>query len=283
MVRFAAPVTFSVLAYVMGASAFSPSARPQLTNQKAFRLAKVALGVSKVDDIKSEDWFGLGEKEKRALMTLAGATPAMAIIFSSLPADAAVQGAMFPVIGALVAYVHYASLLVTSGCLVAERLLIKPNMSEEDQDTLTTADTVYGIAAVFLSGSGYLRVTEYGKGWDFYKYEPLFWVKLSLLGVMGASSFFPTTKIIQRAIEKRNNGAYPPMSEKLAGRMTSIMNAELLALFSIPMFATLMSRGVLYTESIPWQAGAGVLSVSFGGLTFKYVKEALTWQEDEVQ
>jgi putative membrane protein len=283
MVQCTTPIIFSLLACVVGTSAFSLSARPQLTTQKTFGLAKVALGVSKDDNVNSDDVFGLGEKEKRALMTLAGATPAVAVLFSTLPAEAAAQGAMFPVISALVAYVHYASLLVTSGCLVAERLLIKPDMSEEDQDTLTTADTVYGLAAVLLSGSGYLRVTEYGKGWDFYKYEPLFWVKLSLLGVMGASSFFPTTTIIRRAIEKRNNGAYPPMSEKLAGRMTSIVNAELLALGSIPLFATLMSRGVLYTESIPWQAGAGVLAVSFGGLAFKYVKEALTWVEDEVQ
>ena len=270
-------VSLSFLSYAVSSSAFSPT-RHRPSNHRALQSPNVALGARK-NDIFDEV---IGENEKRAIVTVVGATPAMVVLFSSLPAEAASQGAMFSLISALVAYVHYASIIVSAGCLVTERLLIKSGMSEEDQDTLTVADTVYGLAAVLLTGSGYLRVTEYGKGWDFYKYEPLFWVKLSLLGVMGASSFFPTTKIIQRAIEKRNNGVYPSMSEKLAGRMASIMNAELLALISIPLMATLMSRGVLYNDEIPWQIGAGFLLVSFGGLTFKYLTEAFTWVEDEV-
>lgn len=275
MTRFASLA--SILAFVVSTSAFSPVV-PHNAVCKTLGNPKVALGI-KLNFLDE----GVGENERNALWTVAGMTPVLAVLFSSLPADATAEGAMFPVMSALVAYVHYASLLVTSGCLVTERLFIKAGMSEADQDTLTVADTVYGLAAVLLTGSGYLRVTEFGKGWDFYKYEPLFWVKLSLLGVMGASSFFPTTKIIQRAIEKRNTGSYPPMSDKLAGRMTTIMNGELLALFSIPLMATLMSRGVFYTDAIPWQVGAGFLTITFGGLSFKYLQEALTWVEDDVK
>ena len=126
--------------------------------------------------------------------------------------------------------------------------------------------------------------------------RPIVWVKLTLLAIAGAASFFPTTVIIQRAIEQRKLGDTPiaPMSEKLAARMTSraapvgkgappsavgkqwesrgralltdtdtallppcwpgILNAELLALLSIPLAATLMSRGVGYAEWLPWQA-----------------------------
>ena len=36
--------------------------------------------------------------------------------------------------------------------------------------------------------------------------------------------------------------------------MTSVLNAELLAFFSIPLAATLMSRGVGYANWLPWQA-----------------------------
>ena len=36
--------------------------------------------------------------------------------------------------------------------------------------------------------------------------------------------------------------------------MTSIVNAELLALASIPLTATTMSRGIGYAEWLPWQA-----------------------------
>ena len=39
--------------------------------------------------------------------------------------------------------------------------------------------------------------------------------------------------------------------------------------------------GVGYTDSFPWQAGAGAVAVTVLGLSVKYVKEALQWKEDE--
>jgi len=72
--------------------------------------------------------------------------------------------------------------------------------------------------------TGYFRVTQFGKGWDFYAHEPVFWFKMLLFSVMGASSLFPTIKIIQRAIEAKEfsegkRAAPLPLSEKLAARM----------------------------------------------------------------
>ena len=83
--------------------------------------------------------------------------------------------------------------------------------------------------------------------------SPYFGLKLTLLSVAGASSFFPTIIIIQRSVAQRQQGDQPiePMSERLAARMTSIINAELLAILSIPLTATLMSRGV---SSSRWHA-----------------------------
>ena len=93
--------------------------------------------------------------------------------------------------------------------------------------------------------------------------------------------------------------------------MTSVITAELLAFLSIPLAATLMSRGVGYADwlpwqargvalcrcpaladalpyadallpwasrcpaLLPWQAGAAPVVLALGGLGFKYVKEAL--------
>ena len=69
------------------------------------------------------------------------------------------------------------------------------------------------------------------------------------------------------------------MSEKLAARMTTLINGEILALSSIPLSAALMSRGVFYTEGMPWQLGAAPVALSVFGLGAKYVKEALDWEE----
>ena len=138
-----------------------------------------------------------------------------------------------------------------------------------------------------LTATGYYRVTQYGKGWEFYAHEPIFWVKLFLFSIIGASSLFPTVKIIQRAVHAANykNGKRPdpplPMSEKLANRMIKIINGELLALLSVPLAASLMSRGVLYADQLPWQVGAAPVGLALTGFGYKYVSEAINWKEDE--
>ena len=71
------------------------------------------------------------------------------------------------------------------------------------------------------------------------------------------------------------------MSEKLANRLISVINAELLALLSIPLAATTMARGVGYMNDLPWPVGAAPVALALGGLGFKYIKEALDWTEDD--
>ncbi|KAJ1631915.1 hypothetical protein T492DRAFT_992353 [Pavlovales sp. CCMP2436] len=167
--------------------------------------------------------------------------------------------------------------------LVTERVVIKPEMSEEDFELAVKADIAYGIAAVVLLASGYARTVAYAKGWDFYSHEPVFWLKLTLFSVMGASSLFPTIKLTQRALAVRGaseGGAVPMLSPKLCKRLTSVINAELLAILAIPLTSTLMARGVCYAEWLPWQAGAAPVFLVSAGLTFKYVKEAVTWKEE---
>ncbi|GMH61560.1 hypothetical protein TL16_g03282, partial [Triparma laevis f. inornata] len=189
-----------------------------------------------------------------------------------------------PVLSAFAAYFHYLGLFLVVASLITERLLIKPDMNESDFDTAANADILYGISGTVVLVSGYFRATEFGKGWEFYAHEPIFWVKMLLFSVMGAASFFPTTKIIQRAITKKNaqdaGEELPnPWSPALIKRLTSIINAELLAVSSIPLAATLMSRGVGYAENFPWYAGAAPSFLVVGGLGYKYIKEALDWKE----
>jgi putative membrane protein len=221
----------------------------------------------------------LKEQHTAAVST---AVTAMAVLMTALPADAAAD-TFTPIASALAAYVHYTSLLVGTGCLVTERLLIKPNMSPEEEKRLVLTDALWGVSALTLAVSGYYRTVEYGKGWEFYAHEPLFWVKLVLAAVMAAASFFPTTIIIKRALEQQSKEGttIAPLSEALAARMTTLVNAQLLAMASIPLAATLMSRGVLYAEGFPWQAGAGLTVLTLGGLGFKYAKEALEWNDDD--
>jgi uncharacterized membrane protein len=217
-----------------------------------------------------------------SVAALAALAPPAAAAAADVPAATLLADAS-GVPAALAAYGHFLALILTSACLTAERVLIKANMSEDEEQKLVIADSCYGVSGLLVLVTGYLRVVDYGKGWEFYQHEPIFWLKMTLLAVMGASSFFPTTMIIRRALDKRAlpAGAPPPspMSPKLVSRLTSIINAEILALASIPLAASLMARGVGYAEWLPWQAGAAPVALALAGLGTKYVQEALNWTE----
>lgn len=188
-----------------------------------------------------------------------------------------------PVSSALFAYGHYISIFGIVGILFTERWTLEngPNLTDDEENRLAIADTLYGIVAVFLLYTGYYRFSDpaLGKGADFYIHEPVFWLKMTMLGVLGGAILFNTTKIIQRSVSRfTGNKTVEPMSEALCDRMKALCNAQLTGLVFIPMAATFMARGVGYNDSIPWQAEAGVALTIWVGLSFKYVKEALTFE-----
>lgn len=181
---------------------------------------------------------------------------------------------------ALAAYGHYLSIIVIVASIMTERLTVKAAMSIEEEKLLGVADIMTGVAGTALLVSGYYRATQYGKGWDFYSHEPIFWLKMTFLGIFGALSLFPTITIIQRTVKIQQTGSIEPMSEELATRMRKILNAELTALATIPLTATLMARGVGYINDFPTEIVGPVLFglVTAGGV-YKYVKDAITWKE----
>lgn len=182
------------------------------------------------------------------------------------------------VISALTAYGHIFGLLLAAASLTAERLLVKADMSLDEEAQLTTAHVVYGVSNILIVVSGYYLIMN-GKGWDFYSHELLFWFKVTLYSIMLSSSFFPTIKILQRYLDRGT--IPPPMSNKLANRIRKVVDSELSALASIPLLGTLMSRGVAYVDDFPWPAaGALPFLVVFVSLGFTYIKEALLWIED---
>jgi uncharacterized membrane protein len=133
------------------------------------------------------------------------------------------------VFSAVTAYGHYLGILLATASLMTERLLIKPGMPIEDEKKVITADLVYGVAGLLILVTGYYRATQYGKTWEFYSHEPVFWVKLVLVGIWGASSLFPTIKLIQRGLmikdlEDGKISSIAPISEKLAARLTKVIN-----------------------------------------------------------
>lgn len=91
------------------------------------------------------------------------AFPASSLLVAttSFPALAAttdvVSSSVLP--SALWAYGHYFSILVIMGCLTAERLIVREDMTVDDEDMIVKLDLVYGLMAALLIISGFARAT----------------------------------------------------------------------------------------------------------------------------
>jgi uncharacterized membrane protein (DUF441 family) len=70
------------------------------------------------------------------------------------------------------------------------------------------------------------------------------------------------------------------MLEALANRLKKVMNAELTALATIPLTATLMARGVGYINEFPTVVGPVLFGVVTARAVYKYVKDAISWNEE---
>lgn len=218
-------------------------------------------------DIVSTSYSSVGLASALGIIFLTAASPANAVTTDVIP-------------NALVAYSHYFFILLSMALLVYERFSIEAGMSAETEKSVVIADALYGINALLLFGSGYFRAIEYGKGWEFYSHEPIFWVKIAAASLLAGLSAFPTITLIKRGIPIFQGKDIEPMSESLAKRMQQVINAEISALLTIPLFATLMARGVSYNDEFQWPIGAAFVTLVFVGSGFLYAKQALTWQEE---
>jgi putative membrane protein len=207
----------------------------------------------------------------------AAAIVAMALLGTPTPALATAG----PVPSAILAWLHFVGILGVAGGLMTERILLKKNMSQEDEIKINQADGIYGLSAFSLLISGYFRVTGFAKGWDFYCNEPIFWLKMSSVAVMGGLSFFPAIVFFRRDQARQQGQILAPLSDKLVDRLSTLINAEILALLTIPLLASLMARGVLYVDNFPWALGVVLYVVSLGGAGYKYGKEAFDMMESE--
>jgi uncharacterized membrane protein len=64
---------------------------------------------------------------------------------------------------------------------------------------------------------------------------------MSAVAVLGGLSFFPTIVFFRRDQARQQGQSFAPLSDKLVDRISTILNAELLALVTNPFEASLMA------------------------------------------
>lgn len=138
----------------------------------------------------------------------------------------------------LVAYLHYLSIILTGGFLVAELVMCHAGITSEQARRLAGVDVAFFVSALAALATGLLRLFFYAKGVGFYTGNPVFWAKMALYVIIAALSIMPTRTFVRW---KRAGAA--PTAEEIAGARW-VIHIELALLALMPLTAVLMARGI---------------------------------------
>jgi putative membrane protein len=137
----------------------------------------------------------------------------------------------------LVNYLHYVGFAVLLAALVVELVLFRTRTEGATARKLALADAFYGTAALFVLGSGLLKLFVFDKPAAYYGQNFLFHIKITLFVVIFLISIYPTVKFITR----RNTP--PSQVVEYPALVGVLLRLEIALVLVIPMLAVLMARG----------------------------------------
>jgi putative membrane protein len=139
----------------------------------------------------------------------------------------------------LLRYIHFICILVITGTLAAEHVLLKKEMTRSEVRRIAKIDALYGLAALTLVIAGLtLWLGSFGKPSIYYTRNWIFHIKLTAFICIGLVSIYPTIFFI-----KQRKGI-PDERVKVPSSIFLMLRLELLLLLIIPLLAGMMARGV---------------------------------------
>ena len=140
----------------------------------------------------------------------------------------------------IVKYIHFICVFLIVGTVFAEHLLLKKELSRKEMRRLSRIDALYGLSALILLIAGLILWFGVGKPASFYSMNWIFHLKLTLFVMIGLLSIYPTLFFIKQRKGQEDEIVEVPIAVIVCIRI------ELFLLFAIPIFATLMAKGVGY-------------------------------------
>ena len=141
----------------------------------------------------------------------------------------------------VLAYLHYAAMVLLFGALYREFQLCRPSGERGAVVAMTKTDLVYFAGALGLLVTGLGRLAFGAMPADFYLGNPVFHAKMGLFLLVGVMSAWPTMRFM-RWRKRANTGIQPSPAELEATRKLILVELCIAAL--IPLLAVLMARGV---------------------------------------
>lgn len=143
---------------------------------------------------------------------------------------------------ALFAFLHHLAAFMLVSTLVVEMALLKGPLDLTRARQLQRADLLYGLSAGLILVIGLLRVFYYEKGAAYYGHNAFFMAKMTLFGLIGILSIYPTVVFLTwgKALKQ---GVMPDIAEGLITRLRGILMAELAGVIGILFCAAMMAKG----------------------------------------
>jgi putative membrane protein len=140
----------------------------------------------------------------------------------------------------LVKYVHFICIFAIVGALVGEHLLIKSTLTRQEVKRLAIIDGIYGGAVILLLVAGFTLWFAIGKPAEIYSQNWIFHTKIGLFAIVGVLSIVPTL-----FFNKQKKGD-PTEVVEIPKNLIMYIRLELLLVFTMPLLASLMAKGVGY-------------------------------------
>lgn len=137
---------------------------------------------------------------------------------------------------------HHLLAFSLAGIIAAEFVLIRNELTPATLRRLMRVDRHYGMLAMLIIIIGVGRVFYGLKGWEFYVYNWVFWVKMAIFTTVGLLSIIPTIRFIAWNRQAGMDNAFRVPVQELASVRRYVW-LEALLFLAIPAFAAAMARG----------------------------------------
>jgi putative membrane protein len=142
----------------------------------------------------------------------------------------------------LLAALHHGLAFSLAALLAVELALLRTGVKGSEVARLARVDGAYGAAAGGLLLVGVARVVFGAKGWDYYLWNPTFWAKIGVFGLIGLLSVPPTLRILRWRRARLDDGERIPPDEVSALRF--YVRMELAGVAIVLVLAAALARGV---------------------------------------
>ncbi len=148
----------------------------------------------------------------------------------------------------VVTYLHFLGFISIFVAITVEKVLLKKELTSVHANTIRKFDALYGVAAIVMLATGFVKLYWFGKGMDYYIHNHIFWTKILLFTIVGLLSIYPTITFLKwKNLVKTNTPI--TLSDSQYNLISKTLTAEIILMILIPLCAHFMARGFGYVAN----------------------------------